>query len=443
MSVLRELATFVTRASAAQLPEAERVLLRRHVADTVLAAVAGAQTTEGRALQKALPRTSVGDAAGLLAALVRHTEIDDIHTRSCTTPSSVTVPTALALAGEHGSFDADTVASAIWIGTELMTRLGVAIDGARILYRGLWPTYFTAPLGAAAIAARMLHLSEEQTAHALSLALMLSAGRSGRFHGALPGRSVILAMAVANGVRATQAAQDGVGGDPALLDGPWLKDAHGIDAKVEMLTRGLGSGSIYPQMTIKPFCSAKQAIAAIEALSAIIADGTAPDAIGKVTVRVPPPYSRMIATKPEAGARASTIVSATYQMGLAACRRERLYDIERADAMAETAVLGFAGKVEIVADDSLLEFFPATFPAEVEVHAGGKTLRKRVTAAAGDPGRTLDDATLRQKAGKVLSFLPGSPDAETIMTIGLAGFDSDAACKELADTLWYMGGEQA
>ncbi len=68
-----------------------------------------------------------------------------------------------------------------------MTRLGVAIDGARVLYRGLWPTYFTAPLGAAAIASRMMHLSEEQTAHALSLALMLSAGRSGRFHGALPG----------------------------------------------------------------------------------------------------------------------------------------------------------------------------------------------------------------------------------------------------------------
>ena len=108
-----------------------------------------------------------------------------------------------------------------------MTRLGVAIDGARMLYRGLWPTYFTAPLGAAAIASRMLHLTEEQTAHALSLALMLSAGRSGRFHGALPGRSVILAMAVANGIRAAQAAQDGVGGDPALLDGPWLQRRAG------------------------------------------------------------------------------------------------------------------------------------------------------------------------------------------------------------------------
>jgi 2-methylcitrate dehydratase PrpD len=442
MSVLQELAAFVTRASAAALPDAERAMLRRHVADTALAAVAGARTTEGRALQKALPRTSVADAAGLLAAVVRHTEIDDIHTRSCTTPSSVTVPTALILAGEHGACDADTVASAIWIGTELMTRLGVAIDGARILYRGLWPTYFTAPLGTAAIASRMLHLSEEQTTHALSLALMLSAGRSGRFHGALPGRSVILAMAVANGVRAAQAAKDGVGGDPALLDGPWLKDAHGIDAKTEALTAGLGSGSIYPQMTIKPFCSAKQAIAAIEALSTIIDEGTAPDSISKVVVRVPPPYSRMIATKAEAGARASTIVSATFQMGLAAYHRDRLYDIERADAMAEAAALAFAGKVEIVADDSLLEFFPASFPAEVEVSAGGKTLRKRVTVAAGDPGRPLDDASLRQKASKVLSFLPESSPQETIVNIGLAGFDSDAACQELADALWYMGIER-
>jgi 2-methylcitrate dehydratase PrpD len=431
MSVLRELAAFVTSASAAKLPDAERAMLRRHVADTLVAAVAGAQTTEGQALRKVVLRTSAADAAGLLAAVVRHTEIDDIHTRSCTTPSSVTVPTALVIAGEYDTYDPDTVASAIWIGTELMTRLGVAIDGARILYRGLWPTYFTAPLGTAAITSRMLHLTEEQTTHALSLALMLSAGRSGRFHGALPGRSVILAMAAANGVRAAQAANDGVGGDPALLDGPWLKDAQGIDAKVEVLTAGLGNSSIYREMTIKPFCSAKQAIAAIEAFTSIVDGGVSPDSITKVVVRVPPPYSRMVAMKPEAGARASTIVSAAFQIGLAAYHRERLYDIERADAMNEKAALAFAGKVEIVADDSLLEFFPATFPAEVEVTAGGKTLRQRVTAANGDPGRAFDDAALADKAKRIL----GAASAEFVQA-GLDGFRSEDSCKRLVDAMW-------
>src|SRR4029079_15591404 len=140
------------------------------------------------------------------------------------------------------------------------------------------------PLGTAAIAARLLRLNEEQTAHALSLALMLSAGRSGRFHGALPGRSVLLAMAAGNGIRAAQAAKDGVGGDPALLDGAWLRDAQGIEASLDALTAQLGPGSVYGEMTIKPFCSAKQAIAAIEGLMTIVADGVAPESIDRIVV---------------------------------------------------------------------------------------------------------------------------------------------------------------
>ncbi|MGH6768959.1 MAG: MmgE/PrpD family protein [Xanthobacteraceae bacterium] len=435
MSVIRELARFVGSASVKSLPAAERAAQRRHVADTLLAAVAGARTTEGRALRQVLPHAAVADACGMLAAVVRHTEIDDIHTPSCTTPSSVTAPTALALARDGGAVDADAVAAAIWIGTELMTRLGVAIDGARVLYRGLWPTYFTAPLGVAAIASRIKGLSEEQTAHALSLALMLSAGRSGRFHGALPGRSVILALAVSAGVRAADAAAHGVGGDPSLLDGPWLADAHGIEAKLDALTAGLGEASCYRALSLKPFCSAKQAIAAIEGLTALVGEGVALGSITKVRVRVPPPYARMIATKAEAGARASTIVGAAFQMGLAVHARERLYDIERAGALNEAAA-AFAGKVEIVPDEALLALFPANFPAEVEVDAGGKTVRKRITAALGDPSRPLDDAQLADKAQRVLAHMPGAPGAADVIATGLAGLDGNDECNRLAQTMW-------
>jgi 2-methylcitrate dehydratase PrpD len=430
MSVLRDLAAFVTGASVASLPEAERAIQRRHVADTLLAAAVGAWTTEGRHLRYVLPKHSLADAIGMQAAVIRHTEIDDIHTPSCTTPSSVTVPTALGLAQAGG--DPERVASAIWVGTELMTRLGVAIDGPRILYRGLWPTYFAAPLAAAAVAARMGALNEDECAHALSLALMLTAGRAGRFQGSLPGRSVILAMAVSAGVRATEAARAGVGGDPDLLDGPWLRDAQGLQADLGALTAGLGSGSVYAQLSLKPFCSAKQTIAATEALMTLIDEGLAPGSIAKVTVRVPPPYARMIATKPEAGVRSSTIVSAAYQLGLAALRRERLYDIERADAMAEAAVLAFAHKVEVAPDDSLLETFPACFPAEIEVTAGSTLHRRRVTVAHGDPARPLDDAALRRKAGQVFGQAGCTGSGPDLIDIGLNGLRDDASCKALA-----------
>jgi 2-methylcitrate dehydratase PrpD len=435
MSIIRDWAAFVCGAPVNTLPEAERAVQRRHTADTLVAAAAGSRTTEGRALRALLPRDAVSDAIGLQAAVIRHTEIDDIHTRSCTTPSSVTVPAALSLARDQGEFYPEHVASAIWVGTELMTRLGVAVDGARILYRGLWPTYFTAPLAAAAIAARSWRLSEEQTAHALSLALMLSAGRSGRFQGKLPGRPVILAMAVSAGIRAAAAARDGVGGDPDLLDGPWLRDAQGLNADTSALTSRLGAGSVYAQLSLKPFCAAKQSIAAVEALMTLIDEGLSPDAVTRIQVRVPPPYARMIAMKAEAGARSSTYVSAAFQMGLAAYCRERLFDIERADVMQDD-VARFAEKIEIVADESLLELFPGHFPAEIEVTAAGQVLRRRVTAALGDPEHPLDNAQLLDKAERVSQQMNGAFDAKRLIALGLAGLQDKAACKPLADTMW-------
>jgi 2-methylcitrate dehydratase PrpD len=371
----------------------------------------------------------------MAAAVVRHTEIDDIHTPSCTTPSSVAVPTALTLAHATGISDPERVASAIWVGTEILVRLGVAIDGARILYRGVWPTYFAAPLAAAAIAARMGSLTETETAHALSLALMLTAGRSGRFHGKLPGRSIILAMAVSAGVEAAQAARHGVGGDPDLVDGPWLRDAHGLQADLGALTTNLGRSSIYAQLSLKPFCSAKQVVAATEALMTLIDEGLAPATIDKVTVRVPPPYARMVSTKPEAGSRSSTIVSAAYQLGLAACRRERLHDIERASAMQDADVLAFASKVTVVPDEALLPDFPASFPAEIEVSAKSTLHRKRVTAALGDPSRPLDDAQLKDKAAQVLAQAGATRAGSRLIERGLAGLEDSPSCKALADAM--------
>jgi 2-methylcitrate dehydratase PrpD len=439
MSVIRDLAAFVVGASASALSPAERAAQRRHVADTLLATVAGSKTTEGRALRALLPRTSMADACGMFAAVTRHTEIDDIHLPSCTTPSSVTVPTALALARDGGDCDPEHVASAICVGTELMTRLGAAIDGPRILYRGVWPTYFAAPLAAAAVAARIWRLSEEETAHALSLGLMLGAGRSGRFQGKVPGRSVLLALAVTAGVRAADAARQGVGGDPDLLDGPWLRDAQGLQADMAALTAELGRGSVYAQLSLKQFCSAKQAATATDAFLGLLDEGLAVEAIPQVRVRVPPHYARMIATKAEAGSRSSTIVSAGFQLGLAATCRERLYDIERGDAIRDPRAIAFAQKVEIVPDEALLEVFPGCWPAEIEVSASGKTFCRRVNAAGGDPQRPFDDPQLKHKAQRVLEQLGDAESAASLVDTGLGGLEDRSSCQKLAEVMWACG----
>src|SRR5580704_17122537 len=328
-SVIGELASFVTGAKASALPAAERERLALHLTDTVVAALAGASIPEGKALQNFGDAPSLADRIGRRAAAIRLTEIDDIHLPSCTTPSAGIVPVALALAASTQNFNTEDVASAIWAGIEITTRIGVAAGGPQILYRGIWPTYLAAPVAAAATAARLLGLDEARTGHALSLAVMLMAGGVGRIHGMPSGRWFLYANAVAGGVAAAEAARADYRGATEMLDKTWITDTHGIAFDRARLTEKLGATSVYTALSMKPFCSAKQAIAAVDAFRAVLARGVHRDAITKVHVRVPPAYAGMIATRAEPGIRLSTIVSVAHQIALAALAPDSLYDIDR------------------------------------------------------------------------------------------------------------------
>jgi len=339
------------------------------------------------------------------------------------------------------NFDPDAVASAIWVGTEIMTRIGVAASGPQILYRGIWPTYLAAPVAAAATAARLFGLDEPHSGHALSLAFMLMAGGVGRIHGAPSGRWFLYANAVAGGVAAAEAARADYRGDPQLLDKNWLADTHGIALDNVRLTQRLGAGAVYETLSIKPFCSAKQAIAAVEAFRAVIhEENVRRDAITKVRVRVPPAYAGMISTRAEPGARQSTMVSVAYQIALAALSPERLYDVDRSTPAVDTDVMQFAAKVEVIPEPALESFYPQHWPAEVEVEASGKSLRRRVVAAAGDPDRPLDRAAINEKAHRVLDGLIGAARVDQWLAMCHGALYSRADCQKLVAAFANLDG---
>jgi 2-methylcitrate dehydratase PrpD len=432
VSVVGELASFVVGAKASSLPAAEQERLRLHLTDTAVAALAGSSIAEGKALANFGDAGSVGGRIGRLAAAIRLTEIDDIHLSSCTTPSAGVVPVALTLAAHAQTFDPGEIASAIWVGTELATRIGTAVNGPQVLYRGIWPTYLAAPLAAAATAARLMRLNETRTANALSLAAMLMAGGVGRIHGVPSGRWFLYATAVAGGVAAAEAARADYRGDPEILDKTWFADTHGIALDRNRLTEKLGASSVFAALSMKPFCSAKQAIAAVEAFRAILASGIRPDAIAKVHVHVPKAYAGMIATRAEPGVRLSTLVSVANQIALAALAPERLYDVDRSSPHIDAAVKEFAAKVDVVADTELEPFYPQHWPAEVEVETNAGVVRHRVIAAGGDPEHPLDGAAVDAKARHVLDPLVGAPRAVAwLQTCGAALGDAQA-CRKLA-----------
>jgi len=431
VTVISELASFVAGAKASALPAAQRERLRLHLTDTVIAAVAGANIPEGQALRAAGGENDIASQIGRQAAAARLTEIDDIHLASCTTPSAGIVPIALRIAAHLRQFDPDEVASAIWVGTELTVCLGLAINGPQVLYRGIWPTYFAAPVGAAAAAARMLRLDEARTAHALSLALMLVAGGVGRIHGAPSGRWFLYANAVTGGVATALAARAGYTGDAELLDKSWLADTHGIALDREVLTGGLGASSVYAALSMKPFCSAKQAIAAVEAFRALLQEGVRIGAIDKARVRVPKAYAAMISTRAVPGARQSTMVSVAHQIALAALTPQRLYDVDRSAPQMDAAVADLSAKIEVAPDATLEQFYPQHWPAEVEVEASGQILRRRVVEAGGDPEHPLGRAAVDDKAHRVLDPLLGAARVDGWLGLCHGALDGAAQCERL------------
>lgn len=369
-----------------------------HAADTLGAMVAGALSAEGRELARPShgPLLFGGDFFDRLALTVaqtRLTEIDDIHMASCTTIGSVIAPVAFLLGAETGASDA-RIAAGLRAGYDAMARLGMAVDGARILYRGVWPTYLTAPAGAAAASAAILGLGESQTADALALALAQMSGAPGGPASGRNARWLFAGWAAAAGVRASLAAREGFGGDRNLLDGDWFAKTHGIAFDPTPL--GGDPGASLLDVSMKPWCTAKQAASALSAFQDLLDAGIQPADIAAVRVFVPEAYRAMIAHRPPG--RVGRIVSIAWQCALAALHRGELLDIDRADHGAEPEFVALTQKVEVIADGELARHFPARYPARVEIETkDGARLEKTVIDAPGDPNRALDIDSVRAK----------------------------------------------
>lgn len=431
MSMLDALAAFVSSARASDLPAQDRAVLRRHVADIVAARLAGAACTEGKAVAAFHPPGQSAESAAGLATLVRLTETDDIHTPTGTTPSSVAVPVALALAAQSPC-SAEQLESAIYVGLETIVRLGKAAGGAGILYQGVWPTRAGATLGAAAAACRVWGLSETVTRHALSLAVILSSGRTGRFQGEPSGRWIVFSVAVATGIRAAQAARAGFSGDLAIIDSGGLERALGVPVEPHILIRALGRTSVYPELSLKPYCTSRQALPGAEAMRALVARGLAPETIEAFTLHVPTDYAAMISQKLDPAVRSSSYVSGAGLAAIAAIDPDALYDVERASVRCNPSIMALAAKGRVLADPDLDKLYPLHWAARIEVVTTSGKLQHEVIEPQGAPGNPIGDEQLADKARRVLGHVGLAAGYEPLISVTARPFANAAAASALA-----------
>src|SRR6202165_5672566 len=156
-------------------------------------------------------------AAMVNAALVHGHDFDDMHSRAMVHISCVTVPAAIALAEQRGASGAECLLALV-AGAEVGLRIGDAAPH-RFILRGWHGTSVCGTFAAATVAARLMRLDAERTAHALGLAASQSAGIMQGLHDGSWVKRMHPGWAVQNGIMAASLAARGFTGPMEALEG--------------------------------------------------------------------------------------------------------------------------------------------------------------------------------------------------------------------------------
>ncbi len=408
MTPIERVAAFVQSAALARMPAARLERVKRHVIDTWAAQIAGSQIEAGRAVADLAGKNCRIDDVAVRCAQARCTEIDDIHLASCTTPGSVVVPTALALASGRdrpdGPIRVRDFCAAVLAGYECLIRVGLAIGGPAALHAGTWPTAFAAAVGSAATASRLLGLTVEQTADALAMSLVFAQDRAVSSSHPRSARWLTLGAAAASGVTGAEAARCGF---VARLERSVI---------LNRLTRGLGRQFVFDAVGMKPYPTARQGLAAIEASRELL--GTLrrpPDEIDRIDVELPEGQQLIVDRDAFPRSRLESLVDVRYQIALALAAPERLYDCNRTPPFESSAVRGLMAKIRVRRARDLERHYPRCWPARVEVRARGARKRRVLLFPRGDAGNPLSAHDLAAKLRGLAAPVIGADGVERVL----------------------------
>ncbi|HEV2677525.1 MAG TPA: MmgE/PrpD family protein, partial [Aliidongia sp.] len=321
-------------------------------------------------------RVSPTGAAYAGAATIDAFDAHDGHRLTKGHAGVALLPALLAVADDGASIDGREFLTSLAMGYEIAIRAGIALHGTAADYHtsGAWNA-----LGCAAIAARILALSPEQTRHALGIA---------EYHGP---RSQMMrcidhptmvkdgsGWGALTGVSAAYLAQDGFTGAPAIL----------LDEPAETW-RDLGRTWRITEQYFKPWPVCRWAQPAVEAVMMLTSDHRlSPDMIEQVEIQTFLAGVQLGAKPP------ATTEEAQYALGFpiaAALARGRLgADEIGVDGLQDPAILAMLGRIRIAED----ERFTALFPAERYARAtivlkDGRELSTADVTAHGDPEAPL------------------------------------------------------
>ena len=286
------------------LPGQGRADTLRLVADTLAGGAAGAQSPEAQKLLPAVLGFGAGAQANLLCGgeapatsaaffngfSIHCLEWDAVHEGAVVHALSVVTAAVMAKAHDAGGMDRESVLTAIAVGVDIASGLGIAATGPMSFFRPAT----AGVIGAALATARLTDISPEKYADVMGLAYSFASGTMQAHVEA----SIALPLQIANAARAAVSAvvlvQGGMDGPHDVLEGPF-----GYSTLIEPLdltsyTKDLGTVWRIGEVAIKPFPSGRASHGALGELEELYRDGLRLADVAKVDLFAPPLVVRLV-----------------------------------------------------------------------------------------------------------------------------------------------------
>lgn len=300
MSATSDLLDFAT--ADHMLPEAVRGDALRLLADTLAVGAAGSTAPGADGVYAAAAGWGSGNEARLLgrsermpapsAAYVNAFQIhclewDAVHEGAVVHALSVVTAALHAAIDRRGGCDAEDALTALAIGVDIASGLGIAADSALSFFRPA-----TAGLiGAALAVARIEGLSRDQFADVLGLAYSHCAGT---MQAHVEG-SIALPLQIANAARAAVQVVDlvkhGLTGPHDALEGPFGYYKLIDQGDLSRYTESVGQIWRISEVSTKPYPSGRASHGLLATLDEV---RTSSEAISQITAHVPPLVARLI-----------------------------------------------------------------------------------------------------------------------------------------------------
>jgi 2-methylcitrate dehydratase PrpD len=220
--------------------------------------------------------------------------------------------------------------------------------------------------------------------------------------------------AARNGLTAAFAAQAGFTADIDVLRSRLLPDIYAIEPDIAAMA---WDGALaFSQVSLKPWCAARQTMPATQALREILDGGVSAATISEVTAFVLPPHLKMIDHGVRPGDRASYLTSLPYQLAVAALRPGQITDLNLAVDVPMQSLQAFLARVKVVADDTMLADYPASWPARLIVTTSSGRHERRVDHVPGDPARPFTEAEVGRKFEHFVAPVAGDAAANLLQS---------------------------